>query len=139
MNQYAKQADEYLKQRILSASPEQLAGILLEGGQRYLGQAMKAMTQRDYRMQARSLSRVGEFLVEMQNRLNLAEGGEVAHNLEKIYQWWSREVMEASGTRDQARLEFISRQMGELRGTWETAHQQRSQTGVAFNPGDQLV
>jgi flagellar protein FliS len=141
MNQYAKQTQEYLKQRIQDASSEQLAAILLEGGQRYLGQAIQAMGQKDYRMQARSLSRVSEFICEMVARLNIEEGGEPARNLEKIYAWWTQELLEASGTRETRRLEFVSRQMGELRNTWETMHRRNVQHGaVEGEPaGDQLV
>lgn len=140
MNQYAKPMDEYFKQRILSATPEQLAGILLEGSQRYLSMAIKAMGQKDYRTQARSLSRVGEFIVEMHLRLNLEDGGEAAENLGRIYDWWSREIMAASGTQESVRLEFVSRQMGELRSTWEAVHQQKAQAPRSgFEVGDQLA
>jgi len=141
MNAYANPVDQFLVQRVMSASDEQLAAILLEGSQRYLGQAMRAIKQKDYRLQARSLSRVAEFLGEMEIRVNREAGTELVENLDKIYSWWGRELLEASGTRDCSRLEFVFRQMGEMRASWEALHARKAQAGgaVAFALGDRVV
>jgi flagellar biosynthetic protein FliS len=141
MNAYANPVDQFLVQRVMSATDEQVAAILLEGSQRYLGQAMKAIKQKDYRLQARSLSRVSEFIGEMEVRVNREAGTELVENLDKIYGWWSRELLDASGTRDCGRLELVFRQMGEMRASWEALHARKAQSGagVAFAVGDRVV
>jgi flagellar protein FliS len=138
---YSKPTDHYLTQRVLSASPEQLVAILLEGGQRYLGMAINAMERKDYRQQASSLSRVGEFILELGNRLNLEEGGELAANLDKLYAWWTTELFEASRDRDLGRLRGISQMMGELRTTWEELHTRniRGAKTSEFLLGDRVI
>lgn len=138
---YAKPTDQYLTQRILTASPEQLMVILLEGAQRYLGQAIQAMGRKDHAAGAKSLSRVTEFLCEMVLQLNHEAGGELVENLNRIYDWWTLEVFEASQERDVERLKVLSTHMGELRVTWEELHnrQTRSATPPQFSTGDRVV
>jgi flagellar protein FliS len=118
MNPYSKPTDQYFLQRVLTATPGQLAMILLEGGQRYLRQGIQAMNRKDYREQARCFSRTAEFVVELHQQLNVEEGGPVVENLMKIYDWWLRECMDASAARDARRLEYVAVQMDEMRATW---------------------
>lgn len=128
MQPYAKPSDRYLAQRVLGASPQQLMVILLEGGQRFLSQAIQAIGRRDYAAKAHYTNRVLSIVEELTLRLNHEEGGEVVSNLVRIHDWWTREVLAASATKDPARLERVARQMGELRQTWE----QLDQKGTAM-------
>ena len=125
MNAYAQSADTYLVQRVMTASPEQQAALLMEAGQRFLGKAIKAMEQKDHFEVGRCLSRVTEIINESILRLNHEDGGELVQNLMKIYDWWTWEIFEASSTKDTARLEAISHHMGEIRQAWEQFHEKQ--------------
>lgn len=122
MNAYAKSADSYLAQRVLGASPEQQAALLMEAGQRFLGKGIKAMELGQHQETSRCFIRVSEIISESICRLNLEEGGELVDNLNRIYAWWTGELMAASGAKDVARLERISSHMGEIRQAWEQLH-----------------
>jgi flagellar biosynthetic protein FliS len=141
MNAYAQSADTYLVQRVLGAGPEQQAALLMEAGQRYLGKATKAMEQKDHNEVARCLVRVTDIINESFCRLNLDEGGELVDNLSKIYSWWTTEILEASKTKDTARLGIVSNHMGEIRQAWEEFHQKQTRTTEVseFRVGDQIV
>lgn len=130
MTPYANARDQYLTQRVMGASPEQLVAMLLEGAQRFLAQAGQALDRKDYQAKGQALNRVSAIIEELAVRLNLDEGGELVENLMRLYDWWGREVVEAGSLLDRSRLDRVSRQMGELRQTWEQAHQKR-----AGNPG----
>lgn len=125
MTPYAKASDHYLVQRVMGASPEQLVALLLEGAQRFLGQAVLAMGRKDYAAKGFALNRTTAIVEELMVRLDMEHGGEVAVNLFRLYEWWGRELVEAGAALDQGRLERVSRQMGEIKGSWEQAHQQR--------------
>lgn len=128
MTPYAKASDQYLTQRVMGASPEQLVALLLEGGQRFLTQAAQALARKDYAAKGHALNRVTAIIEELAVRLNHEGGGELVENLVRLYDWWGREVVEAGAQLDAARLERVSRQMGEMRQTWEQAYQKRAAT-----------
>lgn len=118
MTPYAKASNQYLFQRVMGASQVQLVALLLEGGQRFLAQAVQALGRKDYEAKGRHLNRVLAIIQELSNRLDL-ESGVLAQNLEGLHQWWSREILEASMAKDAKRLEEVNRQMGEIRQAWE--------------------
>lgn len=141
MNAYAQSADAYLVQRVMGASPEQQAALLMEAGQRFLGKAVKAMEQKDPLGTARSLDRVAEIIVEAGFRLNREDGGELVENLLKVYDWWTREIIEASATKNAARLKAISHHMGEIRQAWEQFHEKQTKESriSEFKLADRVV
>lgn len=127
MNAYAKSADTYLTQRILGADPEQQAALIMEAGQLHLGKAIAALTKNDLPAATRSFIRVSEVIMEATIRLNLEEGGELAQNLQKLYAFWTSEIMVAGQTRNSARLEAVMRGMGEIRQAWEALHKTKTE------------
>ncbi len=123
MNAYAQSADQYLAQRVMGASPEQQAALLMEAGQLYLGKAIRAMEQKDFHQLAKHLGQVGKIVNESTLRLNMEDGGELVQNLLKIYNWWNSELFEAGNTKDAARLRVLSHHMGQIRQAWEQLHE----------------
>jgi flagellar protein FliS len=130
MNTYAKANDQYLTQRVIGASPEQLMAILLEGAQRFLAQAEQALAKRDFAAKAKAINRVTAIIEELTLRLNHEEGGELVGNLTRVYDWWGREIIAAGADLDSGRLERVSRQMADLRLAWEQSFQKRSMAGA---------
>lgn len=128
MTPYAKASDHYLTQRVMGASPEQLVALLLEGAQRFMAQATQSLARKDYAAKGKAINRVSAIIEELALRLDHEEGGELVDNLIRIYDWWAREILVASGALDAGRLERISRQMGEMREAWEQAYQKRMST-----------
>jgi flagellar biosynthetic protein FliS len=140
MNAYAKNANAYLSQRILGASPEQQAALIMEAGQLHLGRAIQALNRSDFSAATSSYIRVAEVIQEATIRLNLESGGELAHNLAKTYDWWTREIMAASRTKDTNRLAAVALGMGEIRQAWEQLHKKKLGTGgvSVFQLGDRV-
>lgn len=141
MNYSSQPIDKYLVQRVMAASPVQQAALLMEGGQRFIGKAIRAMEQKDHYETGRCLGRVTEIINEATLRLNHEEGGELVENLVKIYDWWTWEVFEASNNKDTERLSAISRHMGEIRQAWEQLHEKQAKAAhsAEFQVGDRVV
>ena len=136
MNAYARSADTYLTQRILGADAEQQAALIMEAGQLHLGKAIQALSRNDMAAASRSFIRVSEVILEATVRLDLEGENEVAQNLKRLYEWWTQEIMSASGTRDTARLMAVAQGMGEIRQAWEQLH--NSKAGATPLPGMQF-
>jgi flagellar protein FliS len=123
MTPYANANSQYLAQRVLGASPVQLMGILLEGGQRFLAQGAAAIKRGDIAAKANSTNKALAIVAELTNSLNHEEGGELVQQLVELHNWWAREILGASTVKDPMRLERVSRQMGEIRQAWEQLDQ----------------
>lgn len=136
MTPYAKASDQYLTQRVIGASPEQLVALLLEGAQRFLGQAVQALSRKDFAAKGQALNRVSAIIEELTLRLDHDGGGELVANLLRLYDWWGREIIDAGARLDTSRLEHASLQMGEMRQIWEQAFQMR--VGAARSAGFQV-
>nr|WP_320132977.1 flagellar export chaperone FliS [uncultured Holophaga sp.] len=119
--------NHYLTQKINGATPEQLMILLLEGGQRFMTQAIDAIRKRDIPLKARMVNRVSAIIEELAVQLNLDEGGELVANLSSLYDWWLFELFEASQKNDTGRMEGILRQMGDMRNTWQELDRSREQ------------
>jgi len=141
VNAYAKSADAYLTQRVMGASPEQQAALIMEAGQRHLGKAVQALNRKDISGAAHSLTRVLDAITEATLRLNYEDGGELVENLEKLYDWWTRELVAAGHLRDSRRLAVVGEQMGDIRQAWEQLHEKKTGTAQGTMPsfGNQVV
>jgi flagellar protein FliS len=141
MNAYAKSADTYLTQRILGASLEQQAALIMEAGQLHLGKAIRALTEQNLPSAINSFLRVSEVIMEATVRLDLENGGELAQNLKRLYDFWTAEIMIASKARDTARLTAVAHGMGEIRSAWEQLHEKKTGAGAIprVRLGDRVV
>lgn len=143
MNAYAKSADTYLTQRILGASPEQQAALIMEAGQLHLGRAIRSLNENNLPAAVNSFLRVSEVIMEATVRLDLEGGSELAQNLKRLYDFWTAEIMLASKARDTARLAAVAKGMGEIRTAWEQFHEKKIGAGATAMTqpqlGDQVV
>ena len=140
MNGHARTASTYLGQRVMNASPEQQAALIMEAGQLHLGRAIQALGRGDFSAATSSYIRVAEVIQEATIRLDLENGGEAAHNLAKLYELWTQGLMAASRTKNAAMLEAMVARMGEIRQAWEEFHQKKvGSLGMpAFQFGDRV-
>ncbi len=125
MTTSAKAYDPELAQRVAEASPELMVAMLLEAAQRFLDQAIAAMHRNDHAMKGQAVNRVYAIIEELTARLNLEQGGDLASDLDLIYEWWSWELLQASAQMEPGRLEKMIGLMGELKQSWEQLHQSK--------------
>ena len=112
--------------------PEHMVVLLLEGGQRHLAKAQEAIRNQDPMIRDYYINKVLVILTELVNRLNHEQESDLVDNLVRVYDWWGREIVEASTHDDEDRLKLISSQMGEIRKSWE--HVLFQGEGLTENP-----
>jgi len=108
----------YLAQRINSASSEELVAMLLEGAQRFLLEAVKAIHAKDLRTKARHLQRVSEIMQKLLGMLNPEGDRALVDKLHGIYIWWIKEMFEGSRCNRPEQIEQVVRQMEAMRSGW---------------------
>jgi len=107
----------YQQQSILTATPERLVVMLYDGALRFFYQAAVAMRE-GTRMLADEKLRRGEAIVDHLLETLDMSAGEIAENLEGIYVFCKRLLMEARQERDADKVDKVRELLGELRESW---------------------
>ncbi len=117
MSSYAAAPQAYRESSVLTAPPAQLVVTLYDGARRFLHQASVAMAEHDVELCNQRLQRAEAILNELLGTLDMS-AGEVAEQLQSIYLFCLRELLESRIEQDAGRIETVSKLLGELRGSW---------------------
>lgn len=115
---YANGANAYRKNAAMGASPVQLVVMLYDGAIRFMEEGKRAMEEKNYEVQNAKLQRAQKIVMELMGSLDFAQGGEVAKNLLKLYEFVLAELVEANITDDPQRISNAQHTMRELREAW---------------------
>jgi flagellar protein FliS len=119
MNAYAQQ--QYNQNSIATASPEQILIMLYDGAIRFTRQAIAASEQNNHSEKLGRISKVFAIIVEFSNTLNHDIGGEIAADLDGLYQFMLRELSKARNETDEKKLRVVEGLLVDLRKTWGEA------------------
>ncbi|OMH30015.1 flagellar export chaperone FliS [Motiliproteus sp. MSK22-1] len=101
------------------ASPHQLISMLLDGAQVALTRAKGLIERKDIEGRSQQLNKVADILHGLLGSLDQEKGGEVAANLESLYDYMIRRVMEANRDNDIEAIDEVARLLGEIKSGWE--------------------
>jgi flagellar protein FliS len=116
-------AKAYQAQSILTASPGQLVLLMYDGALRFMAQARAAfaLPEDDFtRIQKinTSLVRAQAILAELRANLDFASGGEIATNLDRLYDYHLRRLHEANMRKDESAVAEVEGLVRTLRDGW---------------------
>jgi flagellar secretion chaperone FliS len=127
-------ARTYQTQSVLTASPGQLVLMLYDGALRFLSLARTAFEVRSddpRRIETinRNLLKAQNIIAELQGVINHEAGREVAANLDRLYNYYNRRLLEANLKKDVAPVIEVERLLQELRDAWaEMLHRNEAAT-----------
>lgn len=111
-------ADEYLEARVLSAPPEELHLMVVEGAVRESLLAERALQEQDFERSHNALCRAREFVVELMNGLDEARAPQVVPRLKELFAFAFRRLHEADMHRDVEKLRDALKVLQTHRDTW---------------------
>lgn len=124
MNAYARAAQNYSSVKVQSsvedASPHRLIQMLFEGALERIAQAKGAMERKDVVRKGELINKAIQILGGLTGSLNDKEGGELAANLNDVYDYIIRRLVQANYENDPAQLDECGRLLGELKSAWDT-------------------
>jgi flagellar protein FliS len=116
---------QYENQKVLSASPMELILMLYDGGIRHLNRALEHGKIAD---DIESRNRVHENLLEAQSyiteltcALDVERGGEMATQIERLYEFMLNQLVEANTQGSHQPVEIVRKMLVELREGWAQA------------------
>jgi flagellar protein FliS len=110
--------DAYRQTEVRSRSPLELLVMLYDGALRFVGEAREADQQRQLARRGQAISRTMAILGELQSTLNMAEGGQVAVELDRLYTYMQGRLLDVTANRDTAALAEVEALLTTLRDAW---------------------
>lgn len=118
MNAYVNQ---YQQNQILTASREQILIMLYDGAIRFCNQAIAASDSGNQAEKLGRISKVFAIVTEFSTSLNHEIGGEIAADLDGLYQFMLRELNHARNDTTGKHLKVVKGLLADLRETWGEA------------------
>jgi flagellar protein FliS len=117
MNPQAAQ-QQYLKTRVMTATPEQLQLMLYDGAVRFAEQGRAALIEKQYEQSYNSIGRVQRILTELTCSLKRDVSPELCDRLRGLYTYAYKKLIEANTEHNVAALDEAIELLKYQRETW---------------------
>lgn len=107
-----------LRATIETASPHKLISMLLDGALNSLAKAKGAIERNSIEERTAHLNKASEIVVGLKGSLDLEQGGEVAANLDRLYDYMIRSILEANRGNDGEKVQEVMSLMLEIKQGW---------------------
>jgi len=104
---------------VSEASPYQLVQMLFQGALDRISMAKACIAEKDIPAKAEHITKALNIVGELRGSLDLKVGGELAENLDNLYEYMSRRLVEANLGSDVAILNEVASLMGEIKSAWD--------------------
>ena len=106
------------------ASPHRLIQMLMEGALDKIATAKGHILHRDMAEKGRHISWAISIVGGLQNSLDMEAGGEISANLDTLYDYMIRRLVEAGVQNDPAILDEVSSLLLEVKSAWDVIPRQ---------------
>lgn len=110
--------NDYLRNRIMQATPEQLHLMLYDGAIRYATQGREAILRKDYEQIYEKLTRAQHVIMEMQVGLRSEVNEELVERMSALYNFIYRKLVDACVHRNASDVDDALKILRHQRETW---------------------
>jgi flagellar protein FliS len=111
-------ADAYRRTDVQASSPLELVVTLYDGAIKFVLEARDAIERNDVRARTGAVSRALAIIAELQNTLNLKQGGDIAAELDRLYSYMSARLFDVTAKADPAAVDEVLKLLRTLREGW---------------------
>ncbi len=113
-------AEAYRRMEAETRSPIELVVMLYDGAIRFMGEARQAIARNDVHARTEATRKTLNIVAELQNTLNMNEGGDIARELDRLYTYMSTRITEVTRG-DAAAADELYKLFTTLREAWSQA------------------
>jgi len=110
---------EATKTRLADADPYEVIQMLMNGVMDSLALAKGAIERNDLENKSKAISKASAIIASLRSSLNLKIGGEVAENLNALYEYMGERLIDASLTNDIEIINEVANLFREIKSAWE--------------------
>lgn len=104
---------------VMGASPHRLVQMLMEGALERMALAKQSIARNEIAMKGQNIGRAIDILGGLQASLNREAGGEIAENLNNLYDYMIRRLLIANSQNDESILDEVSNLMIQIKMGWD--------------------
>ncbi|EIK53708.1 flagellar protein FliS [Stutzerimonas stutzeri TS44] len=108
-----------VKAQVTEADPHRLIQMLMQGGLDRIAQARGAMEREAYAEKGVLIGKAINIIGGLRDVLDKEAGGELATNLERLYEYMTMRLLEASRHNDVSKLDEVAKLLGEVKSGWD--------------------
>jgi flagellar protein FliS len=120
----------YRQVEVQSRSPLELVVMLYDGALASVSEARAAAKTGDSRKRTAATSKALAIICALQETLNLAEGGAIAAELDRLYHYVSRRLLDVTVNQDLDALAEVHKLLSGLRDAWQQIAMQHLQASA---------
>ena len=117
-----KQVDRYTG--VADADPHQLVQMLLEGALGKIAVVKGLMSHGEIEKKGEGIGQAISIISSLRSSLDLSAGGELALNLDSLYDYIERRLLQANLKNDTEILDEVTRLLREIKSAWESIPQE---------------
>jgi len=114
-----RQLDEYKKATINMSDNVRIVSLLFDGALNFLKLARERMKEHKIAEKGFYIGKATAVIGELASSLNMEQGGEIARNLRRLYDFVLGRLLEANLKNDMAALGEAEKVLDVLRGAWK--------------------
>lgn len=111
-------ADAYLRNRVLTASPEELRLLLLEGAIKFARQGREGLTTKNYELSFSGINQCREIIMELITTIRPEFNPTVAENVKSLLVFLYTQLVEAAHEKDIGKLDTVIDLLEYERESW---------------------
>jgi flagellar secretion chaperone FliS len=124
----------YQQVEVATANNLRLVVMLYDGAIRFLSQAKAEITNRNLAGKAVAIDRALAIISELQSTLKIEEGGEIAHSLNRLYNYINERILDGSAKLECQSLDEVIKLLRTLNSAWsEIARKSEVQVPKSVN------
>ncbi|AWK82452.1 flagellar export chaperone FliS [Photobacterium damselae] len=105
--------------QLASASPHRIIQMLYAGAIERLIQGKAAMEQGNIAMKCERLSKALDIIMSLRDCLSMEDGGDVANNLDSLYDYMIRQVSTANAENQPEPIDEVITMLREIKSAWD--------------------
>lgn len=109
---------------VTEASPHRLIQMLLDGALDKIARAKGAMQRRQIEEKGGYITSAGSIVLGLRSSLDMDAGGELALNLDSLYDYMFRRLMDAHMNNEEAALDEVASLLREIKQGWDAIPQE---------------
>jgi flagellar secretion chaperone FliS len=117
-NAGTQHANAYLRTRVMSASPEELRLMLLDGAIKFATQGKEGLERKDYEASYNGISQCRNIVFELLTTIREGLAPELTSNVKALYTFLYTHLLDASVEKSPAKVEEVIELLQYERETW---------------------
>jgi len=135
---YGNFSGQYQRTNITTASKVGLVVLCYEKAIQSLKLAKMSYEQKDFEAKANALQKAMQIINELQNALDKEKGGAIAENLDNIYSYLTKRLLEGDLTKDLTVFDEAVHILSELKEAWDFIASEERQNAPSVPNSDSI-